>query len=209
MADTHYVLFGIVLPYIREMRQWREEYFVQAWVEERFLWALEEKVYAVSGRFGDVWMPVTLARYFYELRDLLEVHWEDARDQDFLQIFPMSNFEPPHYDDEGFHWQGAGMSYNFIFRLDYRDFDDFESRWLNDYHWAWYNGFYIERADSQWIYPSRYELSMRPPCSRCLVGMDRDLTRITLYHTDLTRITLYHTAWGGITRMKACHMTPL
>ncbi|KAK3269895.1 hypothetical protein CYMTET_21683 [Cymbomonas tetramitiformis] len=160
------------------MRQLREEYFVQAWVEERFLWALEEQVLTFSGMFGDVWMPVTLAHYFYELRDLLEVDWGDVRDWgNFLQIFPTSNFEAPYYDDEGFHWQGPGMSNNFRFRLDYIDFDDFEKRWLREYHWAWYNGFYNEHADPQWIYPSRYELCMRPACSRCR-RIDMDLTRI-------------------------------
>ena len=65
-------LFLVVIPWInktfRGTNERRERFFVRDWVEERFLWALEEKASIerwddVNARLIDVMVPVSMAWY--------------------------------------------------------------------------------------------------------------------------------------------------
>ena len=153
MSDYYIVLFRFVLPAIRERRRSREECFLHAWVEERFLWALETRVRLifldtpVTLTSDIIVFPVTLMRYFSHARRIVN---DDVRG---LRVNEASYFHQTSW----------------ISGMNYRNDNELRRRWLYDHHWAWCNGWFrnllnYDADGNEFVYDRVYD---RPCCDDC------------------------------------------
>ena len=128
--------FVVVIPWmsitIREVNEYREKRFIKIWVEERFMWALEEKVPMprwdiLNDTNDEIMIPVSLAWYSYRVPGRLpSVAWSFTFWQDFTYIYHQDS--SPVF--ERFYWWSQRYKCP---RLAI-------SRWLYDMHTWYYTG---------------------------------------------------------------------
>ena len=171
-AHGHFLLFECVLPAIRERRRSREESFLHAWVEERFLWALERRVRLTLPDIPGIQsseiivFPVTLWRFFFHPRFHQRIVNDDVGG---LRVNEASYFNQTNWI--------SGMDL-------YRDFNELHRQWLYDHYWAWCNGSWFrnlldyDAGGNEFVYDRVYD---RPFCDDC-GRSDSLVMRVTYPH---------------------------